>query len=136
MQNFNVLIWVIAPLSIILGTIYFVEIKRHDKIFIPNVKPREVFHIFGNFTNFFILEPHLIRFKLKAEFDGEKMLNVSRERYDKFEVNHRDRLLNSNHSWSYVVWYEEYYQHLPSFLTNKNLGHYIMSQLEDRTHLC
>ena len=117
-------------LTTIFGTSFFIEIERQDKIFIKDVEPIKVFLVFGNFTNFFVLEPNLIRYKLKAEFDGEKMVNFTNAmKYNKFEINHRDRLLKNNQTWSYRVWYEEYYQYLPAILTNKNEGHFIMSRI-------
>ena len=117
----------------VIGILYFVEIKRHAEIFIPNVKPGEVFMVFGNFTNFFILEPQLIRYKLISEFNGVSMEPVPESiTYNEFQPVHQDRLLASHRNWSYLVWYEEYYQHLPSFLTNKNHGHYVMHGMETK----
>ena len=117
----------------VIGSLYLVEIKRHAEIFIPNVKPGEVFMVFGNFTNFFILEPQLIRYKLISEFNGVSMEPVPETiKYNEFQPVHQDRLLASHRNWSYLVWYEEYYQHLPSFLTNKNHGHYVMHGMETK----
>ena len=117
----------------VIGSLYFVEIKRHAEIFIPNINPGEVFMVFGNFTNFFILEPQLIRYKLISEFNGVSMEPVPESiTYNEFQSIHQHRLLHSNRNWSYLVWYEEYYQHLPSFLTNKNHGHYIMHGMKTK----
>ena len=121
--------FIALPLIAIIGSWYFIEMKKHSEIFIPNIEPSKVFKVFGNFTNFFILEPHLIRFKLKAEFDGHEMVTIpsGSNKYNEFRTMHRDRLLQNHQEWSYVVWYEEYYQYLPTLLTNKNEGHYILS---------
>ena len=117
----------------VIGSLYFVEIKRHAEIFIPNAKPGDVFMVFGNFTNFFILEPQLIRYKLISEFNGVSMEPVPETiKYNEFQPVHQDRLLASHRNWSYLVWYEEYYQHLPWFLTNKNHGHYVMHGMETK----
>ena len=127
-QSVQFMISVAVLLVVVFGSTYFVELKKHSEIFIPNVDPFKVFMIFGNFTNFFLLEPNLICFKLQAEYDGSKMINISITKYDEFVTNHRDRLLSSNQTWSYDVWYEEYYQYLPAILTNKNQGQYILSR--------
>ena len=128
MKSLHLVLTITVAFSTILGTVWFVDIQRHADIFIPEVEPDKVFGVFSNFTNFFMLEPNLIRFKLLAEFDGEKMVNVSTEgRYNEFKVNFRDDLLDKKQSWGYIVWYEEYYQYLPSILTNKNEGQYTMS---------
>ena len=128
MKNLQLVLSITVAFMTILGTFLFVNLQRHAEIFIKDVEPGNVFRVFSNFTNFFMLEPNLIRFKLLAEFDGEKMVNVSMERrYNEFKVQYRDDLLGKNQTWGYIVWYEEYYQYLPSILTNKNEGQYKMS---------
>ena len=98
-------------------------------MFIPGVNPKDVYRVFSNFTNFFILEPNLIRFKLLAILDGEKIINVTEEvKYNEFKVPDRKVALKNSQDWGYIVWYEEFYQYLPSIFTNKNEGKYILSQ--------
>ena len=123
-ENRHLVTSAILLLITTIGSLYLVEMRKHSEIFIPDVEPVKVFGVFGNFTNFFLLEPNLIAFKLKAEYDGNKMVNITTKKYNEFVTNHRERLLDNNQSWSYVVWYEEYYQYLPSILSNKNKGHY------------
>ena len=129
MNSSKIFLSVTITLLSILGAVIFVDLERHDEIFIPNVEANKVFSVFSNFTNLFILEPNLIRFKLLAEVNGEEVTYVSKERrYNEFEVDYQDVLLNKNQSWGYKVWYEEFYQYLPSILTNKNEGEYVMSR--------
>ena len=131
MLNGKLISFMFLLLSIAFGSVNFIQLKKHSEIFIPNVDPFKVFMIFGNFTNFFLLEPNLIMFKLEAEYNGEEMVNISARNYNEFLTNHRDQLLTNHQSWSYVVSYEEYYQHLPAILTNKNQGHFILSVLDE-----
>ena len=129
MTNVQVCISISIVLASIFGTFFFVNIHRHEEMFIPGVNPKDVYRVFSNFTNFFILEPNLIRFKLLAILDGEKIVNVTEEvKYNEFKAPDRKVALKNSQDWGYIVWYEEFYQYLPSIFTNKNEGKYILSQ--------
>ena len=129
MTNVQVCISISIVLASIFGTFFFVNIHRHEEMFIPGVNPKDVYRVFSNFTNFFILEPNLIRFKLLAILDGEKIINVTEEvKYNEFKAPDRKVALKNSQDWGYIVWYEEFYQYLPSIFTNKNEGKYILSQ--------
>ena len=129
MTNKHLLLSTFIALATIFGTFFFVNVRRYEEIFIPGVEPKDVYGILSNFTNFFILEPNLIRFKLLAELNDGESVDVSKyTNYNEFENPNLKGTLDKNHNWGYIVWYEEFYQNLPSILTNKNEGKYIFSR--------
>ena len=97
MKNVQFCISISMALASIFGTFIFVNIHRHDEMFIPGVNPKDVYRVFANFTNFFILEPNLIRFKLRAILDGDKIIDMSKEiEYNEFIVPDRKVELENN----------------------------------------